>query len=400
MTEKEIQIIRACISLDMPTINAIANWVGLSRTNIVEYLSNLQKQNIIKKEGIKVIQSGRPSNIYKLNPDYGYFMGVSVKKDHITIYAADVTDEIILETSQPFTLNHKMEGELPEFINQIGEIIRKIIKERFDNTPPLCLGLTQPGMLDTDRGIWLQGLTMPGIHSFNIKAYFENFLKIPVFIEDEVRALTFFEKKRGNGISSEYLVLVYLGLGVSAGLYFNGALYRGFNGLSGEIGHIIYEKTGKLCKCGNTGCLETIISSDNIINSFIENIEKGVRTSLHQVYQNKKGIITLDDINKAADEEDKLTNSLLFEIGTILGDACSRIIKNYNPGLLLLSGPTSILGKHLIEPINFIIKQRVIPEMLKDFKILFTEYQTNQEAEGMYLLSKDYYWNKILTPDT
>src|SRR5690606_9462847 len=55
-----------------------------------------------------------------------------------------------------------------------------------------------------------------------------------------------------------------LGTGLSAGLVLNGALYRGVNGLAGEIGHMVVEPEGRLCACGLCGCLETIASGSAI----------------------------------------------------------------------------------------------------------------------------------------
>ena len=50
--------------------------------------------------------------------------------------------------------------------------------------------------------------------------------------------------------------------GIGAGLVLNGRLYRGAEGLAGELGHVLVDADGPVCRCGNRGCLETIAGTD------------------------------------------------------------------------------------------------------------------------------------------
>ncbi|MFF1634391.1 ROK family protein [Leifsonia sp. NPDC058248] len=55
-----------------------------------------------------------------------------------------------------------------------------------------------------------------------------------------------------------------LGTGLAAGIVVNGALWRGANGIAGEIGHIPVDPNGALCACGQRGCLETVASGSGV----------------------------------------------------------------------------------------------------------------------------------------
>ena len=48
--------------------------------------------------------------------------------------------------------------------------------------------------------------------------------------------------------------------GVGMGVMSGGRLVRGHSGFAGEIGHITVAPKGRLCGCGNRGCLETVAS--------------------------------------------------------------------------------------------------------------------------------------------
>lgn len=57
-------------------------------------------------------------------------------------------------------------------------------------------------------------------------------------------------------------VVAYLnfGTGLAAGIVIDGVPFRGANGYAGEIGHLAIDARGRLCKCGQRGCLETLAS--------------------------------------------------------------------------------------------------------------------------------------------
>ena len=51
---------------------------------------------------------------------------------------------------------------------------------------------------------------------------------------------------------------VQTGVGLGVGLVLGGHLYRGDDGRTGELGHIGVVPDGELCRCGLTGCWETV----------------------------------------------------------------------------------------------------------------------------------------------
>ena len=58
-----------------------------------------------------------------------------------------------------------------------------------------------------------------------------------------------------------------LSSGIGAGLVLGGRLYRGARGIAGEIGHVLVDPDGPICRCGNRGCLETFVGGDRARSS-------------------------------------------------------------------------------------------------------------------------------------
>ena len=86
--------------------------------------------------------------------------------------------------------------------------------------------------------------------------------------------------------------------------------------------------------------------------------------------------------------------STLFELGALLGDAVSKIIKLYNPRTLVIGGPVARLGDHLREPMWIKVRQKVIPEMLVDLSVEIAPSQPRDEAIGAACLAERRFWKE------
>src|SRR5262249_31982266 len=60
---------------------------------------------------------------------------------------------------------------------------------------------------------------------------------------------------------------VYFGVGVGGGIMNAGQPFRGNRGRAGEFGHMVVEAGGKLCTCGNRGCLEQYASMGSALRA-------------------------------------------------------------------------------------------------------------------------------------
>ncbi|MFC2361214.1 MAG: ROK family protein, partial [Actinomyces dentalis] len=66
------------------------------------------------------------------------------------------------------------------------------------------------------------------------------------------------------------MIVVKAGTGVGAGLVADGRLLHGSCGAAGDIGHVhVPEAEGRLCRCGQTGCLETVAGGAGIARSLV-----------------------------------------------------------------------------------------------------------------------------------
>ncbi len=138
---------------------------------------------------------------------------------------------------------------------------------------PNGIGIAFPGIVDSDRDkIISDYVKYPDAQKVDIRKWAGNHWGISAKLENDSRAALLGEWQYGAGKGCDNLVLITLGTGVGTAVLLDGKLLRGKHYLAGNLGgHMSVNIYGKLCNCGNIGCLESESSTwalqDRIIQS-------------------------------------------------------------------------------------------------------------------------------------
>ncbi|NCB01656.1 MAG: ROK family protein [Spirochaetia bacterium] len=395
LKKEELEIIKSIQMLEMPTRQLISESVFLSVQKVSVVLKSLEKKKIIMKGGKSFSVSGRPSYIYEVNPLQMYTIGAAIDNHRITTLIIDATKEIVKTTEHIFSDEALASNSTTKLLDEIIEPL-KLAKSELEKEgkKPVAIGISVPGMIDTARRVWLSGLHLPGINNLDINKEICKRMDVPVYVDDQSRINTYYEKSVGHGKGINDFVVLYLGVGVGAGIVINNSIYRGAHGTAGEIGHIIHAHNNYRCSCGNVGCLETVTSLEGVIRMFQDRLAEGVH-SLLQVED-----LTIETILDAARKGDKLARTTLFEIGQFLGDACITLINLFNPEKVIITGPLEILKDYFTDAIHLALTRKIFPSILEQTKIQFASYSAKNEAYGAALFATSQYWDDLLSSET
>lgn len=387
LKNNELQVLKTIFSHGKATRLHITKETKLSLALISSILAKLTGNHFIIKKGTTKSVSGRPSTIYQIRSDLGCSFGISVKPNTIRTVVVDFSKEVIFEKNYQLSLSTDPSTHTNDIIMQISQRITDVSNELASVPLPIVsVGISLPGMVDTNRNIWLQGIHVSGVTHINMVEELRKKINVSIYIEDESRALAYREKFIGYGQGQENFVLLFLDEGMGAGIINHDEIYTGYHGLSGEIGHISHPGSSYRCRCNNIGCLETILSTQGIIRIFRERLKEGVRSTLHKYFKENEIDLSLECIRAAADQGDRLAQTTLFEIGQYLGDAVVILVKMFNPQRIIISGSVSILKDYLKDAMYLVLNQQVHSEMLNDFSVLFSNYEKNHEAHGAALI--------------
>jgi glucokinase len=106
------------------------------------------------------------------------------------------------------------------------------------------VGVAVGGPLDSQRGIVLSPPNLPGWDRIPLRDRLQRELGLPVRVEHDASACALAEYRWGAGGTAKRLAYLTCGTGFGAGLVFDGAVYHGAHGRSGELGHVRYRPDG------------------------------------------------------------------------------------------------------------------------------------------------------------
>ncbi len=131
------------------------------------------------------------------------------------------------------------------------------------------VGVGFPGFIEPDTQKIVSSPNLPGLSMVDLSADLSHLIGLPVRTENDALAAAYGEYAlRAKQLDS----LIYLGLGtgVGGGLVLSGQPVTGQHGVAMEVGHLIVKPHGRLCGCGNRGCMEQYASASAVSLSYFE----------------------------------------------------------------------------------------------------------------------------------
>jgi glucokinase len=161
-------------------------------------------------------------------------------------------------------------------------------------------------------------------------------------VGNDVEVATVGELYYGSGRGFNNFVCIFIGTGIGGGIVRNGQMYTGLTGTAGEIGHVPIVAGGRICGCGNRGCLEAYASRTAITRAIMAEIHHGRKSVLSDEaeLQLKEGetIIRSGLLANAIKQDDALTIEIVTEAADYLGYGLGGVINFYNPECVILGG--------------------------------------------------------------
>ena len=170
----------------------------------------------------------------------------------------------------------------------------------------------------------------------DIKSALQASLGRPVDCMASAQAYALYEAHFGAAQTNGVACLLLLDQNVSGGVTFGQTLWKGGNRLAGAWGHmplgwpVPHELDGKDCWCGRTGCLESFISAKGVETDYLASTETAR---------------TIDDIARAASQNDIVAESILQVLDDRIGRATAMLVNALDPDIITLAGRVANLDR-------------------------------------------------------
>ncbi|QMU98694.1 ROK family protein [Microbacterium esteraromaticum] len=204
-------------------------------------------------------------------------------------------------------------------IEQLGESSRSI----------RSIGIGIPGLVDASEGLVLHAVNL-GVASLGLASRVREALGIPCFVENDVKAAALGAASLRPG--AEPMAYLNLGTGVAAGLIIGGRIWRGARGTAGEVGHLVVDPQGRVCGCGQRGCIETLCGGGALARAW-----------------GRGGDLPVKDILDAADSGDERAAGLRADLFRGAAAAVRALVLSTDVETVVIGGGLTALGPR-IEP--------------------------------------------------
>ena len=286
-------------------------------------------------------------------------------------------------------------GSKGKYIQSLAEIVDAVIEELHlgkSNIKAVCLGV--PGSVNPLTGIIGLAPNL-GLKNFNIGEKLRKFISYPVLIENDVNLGALGIKKFGVGKNAKNMLAAFIGTGIGGGLIFNEKIYRGSNFIAGEIGHIVVEKNGPLCGCGNRGCIEAVASRTAIVRNIEKDIKSGRKSILSADLKNKQRIKS-KALALAVRQKDPVAVGRVREASEKIGVMLAGIANLLNVDMIVLGGGViEAMGNSMLPWIKKSFHKNVMMGSEKGLKIVTSKLGDDAALYGGIPLAEEFLGVKV-----
>lgn len=237
--------------------------------------------------------------------------------------------------------------------------------ERLINTaqnPLMGIGIASPGVI-SDAGVVIEAANL-GWHNHPLADHVRSLTGLPVTVINDSHASAVAARHRLESTDGRTdrphsdLLFLRIAEGVGAGVILGGDLHLGSHRAAGEIGHAVLDPDGPACRCGNSGCVETLASS-------------------YAIHKRITGVLP-DSADWDVDALEasfgkKLVDAELTKAGVALGTVVSYLVNALDVSQIVISMQPARAGDRLAVAAETALMPRVLPALRADIEVRAVE---------------------------
>ncbi|MEJ5274562.1 MAG: ROK family protein [Thermogemmata sp.] len=332
---------------------------GLSAPTVSKAVASLLRAGLVEEveEGVTAESSrGRPAVKVRLARSRVQVLGVAVDAGHCWVAAAGLDGTLRQPVRRVVT-----PGSYEQLLAVLEEAARDLMEAEVQT---LGLGMSLPGLVDDRAGRGILSPNVPMTNGHTPAADLGHRLGLPAVLLQESHALCLAERHYGLAQQVDDFAVLDVATGVGLGVMLGGRLFTGHNGLAGEIGHMtVVTEGGRRCGCGNTGCLETVVSDTALAWQASQKLGRPVGGD-EVVELARRGQIDL--------------SAELDGMASYLALAVAAVINIFNPAAVFIHTPLFDIEPDLLDRVIARAQQRALPPSFQQCRILRaqgTKYQ-------------------------
>jgi predicted NBD/HSP70 family sugar kinase/DNA-binding transcriptional ArsR family regulator len=351
-----LRVIRALRDEGQISRAEIARRTGLSRSTVSSLVADLQADGLVVERPEPGLahgaQGGRPPILLSFDASAGAAVGIDFGHSHLRVAVSDLGSRILAERTQPLDTDH----DAQEGLDAAAELVEATLADAgVERSAVIGAGMGLPGPIESGEGVVGTSAILPGWIGMTAEAEMRRRLDIPVMVDNDANLGALAEAAFGAGRDAGDLVYLKASSGIGAGLILNGRLYRGAGGLAGELGHVLVDPNGIVCRCGNRGCLETVAGTGALID---------------RLRPTHGDDLTVEGLLAAAQAGDAACRRAIHDAGRALGQVVATLMNVLNPELFVVGGHLGRAGDELLAGVRESVARAALPETSRGAQVV------------------------------
>ena len=327
----------------------VAAETGLTRGTVSSLVGELLDLELLAETGEPQSPGrvGRPGMALRLGERI-VAIGLEINVDHLSVSVEDLAGGVRVERRQYRDNRGARHGAV---LDRLAKLATAALDEaRDESLTPAGIAVAVPGLVDARSGRLLRAPNL-GWSDLDIAAELCERLEVdlPITIDNEANLAALAEHWRGAAQGLRSFVCVFGEIGVGAGIFVDGELFRGSHGYGGELGHMTVDRDGLPCACGNRGCLETLVGQEAIARRAGLTGHDGARTRS-----------VTDELVRRARAGDPATLDSVRDAGAVLGTALASTINLFDLDGIVLGGAFGPLAPWLVDEVRAALAEHLL----------------------------------------
>lgn len=335
----------------------VARTTGLTRTTVSELIEGLIGDGLVAEVGTGPSTGGKAPILLRVPPDARQLVGVDVDRDRMRGAVIDLHGDVYARESRDL---RGRDGEAA--LQELEALVTALAKSAA--RPLVGVGIGTPGLIEQPAGRvrWAVGLAW---HDIPVGERLAALTGLPTVVVNDSQASAMAEWVFGDHAGSTAMVVVKVGIGIGAGIVIGGRVYTGDDSGAGEIGHTRVTDDGPGCRCGSSGCLETVAS----LRAVLERARQHADDPPGSVLAGTP--VTFETLLAAFHAGDRLARRIVLEAAAPLGRVLAAMIGTLGVRDLVLIGPMTEFGPAWLEAVRSEARRSALPLLVERSHIHF-----------------------------
>jgi glucokinase-like ROK family protein len=359
----------------------IARVTKLTRATVSDLIAVFIEEGLVAEVGYGASMGGKLPILLSLVADSRFVIGLNLGQDKFIGSVVNLQGEIKETVELPVS-----DSDGGQALQLVYQMLDRLLKKGWQ--PIIGIGVGTPGLVNTRDGIVVDAVNLDW-QNLPLAQLLKDRYHLPVAVLNDSQANAIGEfMYGGNHAPDSNLVVVNVRHGIGAGILINGRLFQGDGGGAGEIGHVIVQENGTLCRCGKRGCLETVSSASAVVQRAREFSGQYAGSKLAQ----DPSKISFDSIVTAFQTGDPLAQRVVVDAAHYLGMSIASLVGTLNIQKIVITGEMARFGDTWLKVIEESMQQAGFTHMVQGTRIEIgkLDYRGYILGASSLLLMEDY----------